>query len=448
MKKLDKFKLALLYSDEICDVIDIIFELGDITIHPKVNTNSKLNPLFIIDKNLSIREDLLDENPTNIMVPFLLVTTMRRSLPKAGKLRQKVDLVNYWFAFVSDIELMKSKDLYQNFNVPTSSKFIEYFNNIKEAAEMYLELSNNEQLIDPDIKELYEKLDKIFNGQEKAKHVKNTLSNIPSNIMEDYAWIKIIDNLISDDEIDSYMKGNISGFLSHLINTFKPAYQVNVSESESLSDLLANRARDQLLKNRGTNKSSTTEEIIKKSQNIYMPLHRILDYIISSNITVRSIPRRYPFPAKGSVKTRDLINIVLDVSGSITTNELEIFLSIIEKINTYNPVRIIQMDVDINKVSLYTPGTFTRVKKFTIKGRGGTDFTILDEVQHKYKSSTWIFLTDGKTNYPEKLAGTKFIFMIDNNSLFGVNTTYKIPNDYIAYLIQRLDNKVMVRKFE
>jgi predicted metal-dependent peptidase len=85
--------------------------------------------------------------------------------------------------------------------------------------------------------------------------------------------------------------------------------------------------------------------------------------------------------------------VVVDTSGSIDSDLLAQFLSIINQMTDFVPIDIMQCDCEVTE----PPRPFDRRRKeFTFKGRGGTSFQpIMDMVDERHYKSV-VILTDGE----------------------------------------------------
>ena len=80
--------------------------------------------------------------------------------------------------------------------------------------------------------------------------------------------------------------------------------------------------------------------------------------------------RRYGIMYPGAVKIEDLhIGVAIDTSGSMSNEALEQAMAEIGEISKYAKVTVVEADTDIKNEYVYS-----RNKKYTVKGRGGTAY--------------------------------------------------------------------------
>lgn len=93
------------------------------------------------------------------------------------------------------------------------------------------------------------------------------------------------------------------------------------------------------------------------------------------------------------------VNVIIDTSGSIGTQELEQFFAEIEAISARAKVMVLQWDAQFQGFDKYRRGDW---KKLTVNGRGGTSmsgaFKWLDE--NNQIADVQVLLTDGYTDWP------------------------------------------------
>ena len=105
------------------------------------------------------------------------------------------------------------------------------------------------------------------------------------------------------------------------------------------------------------------------------------------------------------------VTVITDTSGSVTTKELEQFYAEIDMISSRARVHVLQWDHAFQGYGKYRRGDW---KNWKIGGRGGTDMAApVQWLKDNGKlSDVQIMLTDGECNWPEKIAGLPFIFVI------------------------------------
>lgn len=124
--------------------------------------------------------------------------------------------------------------------------------------------------------------------------------------------------------------------------------------------------------------------------------------LASTRHRTRMLPsRRYGFEFMGSKRdfcTRLLVAV--DVSGSVSNEQVSQALSIINRFFKYGveQIEVIQFDVDING----DPVSFKKAaKSLKIEGRGGTDFQMAIDFYCKGKYDGLIMITDGYAPEPK-----------------------------------------------
>ena len=122
--------------------------------------------------------------------------------------------------------------------------------------------------------------------------------------------------------------------------------------------------------------------------------------------------RRIPnYPYKGDVKSGvDRKLVAFDTSGSVGDDELEKFLSEVNRlVEDEQPVESICFDTTVKG----KPMPFTRAKKkYEFKGRGGTCFTPIVEFARDKHYKHLIILTDGEAECPPHVVGLDLLWVI------------------------------------
>ena len=473
MKKLDKLttaKIRMLLS-KFGIIYDRVLQVTDIVVHPmykdtdiniiqnqRNNNNDDnpvkiLNPIFKIGKEISIREDILDDPELfKFCVEALsIISAVRRSIPRINNLRLKVDLSNYLFALVAG-DLKNSSDyknltqILEKLQLPSDENYIQNLNSLKSAAEQYLELHKlvqEKQPLDDTEKEVYQQLSQMFTP-DKAKHIVTALKEIPEVISEDLKWYQVIDKLITDEDIQ---RSKLSPEeLQQLMQQLGQQVQfIEIEEdeenyAESILDSIGEGYSSYSNMMRGNTSGHREIDIQVKHRSVILPVLKVLKQIVGVNLKFKTLKHKYPIPVKSSILTDSVVNIILDTSASITHNQLKLFSSIIAKINNYTPVRVIQVDTEVKKIDTYNTLEFTRLKNVLVKGRGGTNFKCLENLPKKYKSKIWVFLTDGATVYPKQLPGYKYVFISNQFPLSKAT----VPSDYQVFKIVEIKNKIYV----
>lgn len=178
-------------------------------------------------------------------------------------------------------------------------------------------------------------------------------------------------------------------------------------EDEELCDSINQQIEKAQKTNQWGSISGTFQEAITASTRIPMDYRRILSQFRANIISQRrkltrmKPNRRYGFDFMGSkFEPKTKLLVAVDVSGSIATEDLQHFFSIINRFFSYGVelIHVIAFDTKIKqKMELKKA-----IKKITIQGRGGTDFQCaIDyyEAHHEYHGM--ILFTDGFAEVPK-----------------------------------------------
>ncbi len=185
----------------------------------------------------------------------------------------------------------------------------------------------------------------------------------------------------------------------------------NASELWDEDEVMADSVNQQILKAQQTNQwgniSGDFKETVTASLKIPMDYRRILSQfragIISQRrkLTRMKPSRRYDFDYMGSKfepKTRLLVAV--DVSGSIGSDDLQNFFSIINRFFSYGveSVRVIAFDSEIKQEFELKKAA----KSVQVVGRGGTNFQcVVDYYESHSECQGMIVFTDGYADVPE-----------------------------------------------
>jgi predicted metal-dependent peptidase len=154
------------------------------------------------------------------------------------------------------------------------------------------------------------------------------------------------------------------------------------------------------------------------------PLDRILKRIVQRHFSIsitegetRLRPNRR-FPLLPGVRDQYGPKIVwaVDTSGSMSSKELGIILSVIRWQSKRMPVDVIQCDAGVTDV--IKNATPKKLKKVGLKGRGGTSFKpVFEHITEKYKNriDLLIFATDLCGDFPETKPPYKTIWLATTN---------------------------------
>lgn len=165
---------------------------------------------------------------------------------------------------------------------------------------------------------------------------------------------------------------------------------------------IINSAKVRSYGNMSENMKSYIDSLLKPK----IPIGKIL-YNIINEFTIRG--DRYKFNTykninrkgfdtlPGRHKTKSEINIIVDVSGSISEKTLKVFFSEIDNFSTFFDINLIQFDTTVTKEKKYKKADW---KNIEIHGRGGTDISCVFKYLHE-KHNNWysIIFTDGEFNW-------------------------------------------------
>ena len=159
--------------------------------------------------------------------------------------------------------------------------------------------------------------------------------------------------------------------------------------------------------------------------------------ILSSkrNLTRMKPNRRYGFDAMGSkYALKSNLLVAVDVSGSISTNSLEYFYSIINRFFKYgiDSIDVLQCDCEITQEA----ESLKKAKKnIQITGRGGTSFQpAVDYCISKKKYDGLIYFTDGYAPFPD-LSGLSI-------EILWILNSYKNYDNFIQKNGRKKNNRV------
>jgi len=201
------------------------------------------------------------------------------------------------------------------------------------------------------------------------------------------------------------------------------------AQTERLIDQIV----EQTSKSRGTIPGEISE-ILKRLKEIEPPKFDWKGYMrrfVGKSIKIytkksrRKFNKRLPdFPGL-KIKKQKHVLVAIDTSASVSTKELQIFLSEIHHIfKTGSDITIIQCDTAISYI-----GKFDPKKDFNVHGRGGTDFNpVIDYYNENCnKYSCMFYLTDGEAPAPENCK---------NNVLWVLTEQSKFNNELPGSVIQ------------
>jgi len=147
----------------------------------------------------------------------------------------------------------------------------------------------------------------------------------------------------------------------------------------------------------------------------------------------RVLPADYTYisPSKKSIATQVYLPtlkregiegcIVMDTSGSISSDELAQFKGQIERmVNTFENVNflVIECDADIQQVYRLDRAGLERFWRLAVKGRGGTDFRPpIEYLEQRGKRSFLVYFTDGYGTFPEKKPSFPVMWVLTKDSI-------------------------------
>lgn len=124
-------------------------------------------------------------------------------------------------------------------------------------------------------------------------------------------------------------------------------------------------------------------------------------------------------PSFQSPSLGDIV-VAFDTSGSISTTDLEQFLSELNAIYGSFSMRlhIMHCDAVVQKYTVLEPQEYLSVDDFEFVGRGGTSFVpIFEKIESEMISpSALIYLTDGYGTFPEKEPGYPVLWVSNNEN--------------------------------
>lgn len=198
-----------------------------------------------------------------------------------------------------------------------------------------------------------------------------------------------------------------------LKNSSEETYEqiaANASELWDEDEGICDSINQQIEKAQKTNQwgsiSGNFQETITASMKIPMDYRRILSQLRANIIShkrklTRMKPnRRYGFEFLGSkFEPKTKLLVAVDSSGSIGTDDLQHFFSIINRIFSYGveSIQVVVFDKEIKQKFELTKAA----KKIEISGRGGTDFQCaIDYYENHSEYNGMILFTDGYAKVP------------------------------------------------
>jgi len=143
---------------------------------------------------------------------------------------------------------------------------------------------------------------------------------------------------------------------------------------------------------------------------------RLLRRHVGQMLELRAVfsrpPRRFPelvgiVPGQRRQAAKPMIMAVIDTSGSITTELLELINAELARLARHFPVKVVECDAAIQRVYDYRP-----IKE--VHGRGGTDFRppLERKFLRKHRPDLVIYFTDGYGPSPERPPGPPVIWCL------------------------------------
>ncbi len=241
---------------------------------------------------------------------------------------------------------------------------------------------------------------------------------LPKNLSFEEYYVKLLSDMKT--KLDSFELGNESALTQEQFRELTEKYDCSElwdEDSEAAETINAEIERAQMSNGWGSIKGEL-QEIIEATLVITMDYRRMLAMfratIISSarRLTRMKPNRRYGFTAMGSQNEFSTgLLVAVDVSGSISTEALSRFFSIVNRFFKYGmkKIDVIQFDADITADILSLKKARSKVE---VTGRGGTDFQpALDFYANSNEYDGLIIFTDGCASVP-KMESTKRVLWV------------------------------------
>ena len=205
-------------------------------------------------------------------------------------------------------------------------------------------------------------------------------------------------------------------------------------EDEEMSDKVNQQIQKAQKTNQWGSVSGDFQETITASMKIPMDYRRILSQFRASIISQRrkltrmKPNRRYGFEFMGSqFEPKTHLLVAVDVSGSIGSDDLVHFFSIINRFFSYGveAINVIAFDTEIKQEFELKKAS----KNIRITGRGGTDFQCaVDYYENHPEFQGMIIFTDGYASVPKITKAKQMLWIL----------TSKIEYDYAMKWIKEL----------
>jgi predicted metal-dependent peptidase len=208
--------------------------------------------------------------------------------------------------------------------------------------------------------------------------------------------------------------------------TLKPNDIKSLPDGKTINDIVkkistAKTVSDVLDKNKGIlpgEISNTIEDFLNPKLPWYIILQNYMTALSKEETSYKRPNRRYEdpwLPSRYSESTLEKITIFLDISASITKEEINIFNSESKFIkDTFNPELLTLVTFDTKIQDEYFFNSDDTYDKLAIHGRGGT---CLDEVYkyiNKHKPTVSIIFSDLEVNIPNQKPNSDIIWICNN----------------------------------
>jgi predicted metal-dependent peptidase len=197
---------------------------------------------------------------------------------------------------------------------------------------------------------------------------------------------------------------------SDLVVVVEPGSEEATRQERALKNLLAEAVEVHRARRVGDLPAGLVEEV-DASLRVHVPwltqlVHKVEGRLHGGGVSYAHLSRRSAaigIPIPGRSRRRPQLAVVLDTSGSVSKEELRIFLGAIRQLLEVNEaeLRVIQVDAAVQKDEVVEDfdGLLNQVGKFEIRGRGGTNF---DAVPACLEDFNWpipnlaVLFTDGE----------------------------------------------------
>lgn len=260
------------------------------------------------------------------------------------------------------------------------------------------------------------------------------LGNIPSKVLFDpkytpnWTSYQIYEDLLenSDAELtDTFFTGS-----DHVESGS------DVSEQEIIG-LLAKAVAAATSAGQGSSIPEEVKVLVDAYLHPKIPTYKLIQQVMIRSLRRKTDPnkrnRRYPdlhIPAKQN-KKEARIHIYLDVSGSVTNDEIATCLREVQlaaRLENVSDITLVQFDTKITSVSKITNSE--DVNNIVIQGRGGTRIApVLEHIKEERPTLAFIY-TDGHFTQCTPAIKSNIVWCINNNPHF--NTTYGTVIHYDA----------------